>query len=310
MAICAPSPTAGRTKDAISANIHIGGNRTPIHPSTLIASAQGLRRFFAITPGIAATTKIRNNTPTTKIARIASDTTSRTSTSTCPVGFHARFPARDFAHLAGAVDTADWRAIGSAVPGNIEIRNFARRLQKLRIRRKGEPCNGIERSRDWLHHGKRSGVPLKDVHSSAPAITACSTTAGHNRTPRNAVPTATRARKMAAPVLKTKRPNAAVPPDPGLVEPKLAIPRANSAMPANRPIGAATPIGAVANSNSDATLSATTSVAPTMISSHAANLTTEFFRTYILHLTNSNLRRLHPIGSLDPLRRQKRVQRC
>src|SRR5277367_4918165 len=146
MAICAPSPTAGRTKDAISANIHIGGNRTPIHPSTLIASAQGLRRFLAITPGIAATTKIRNNTPTTKIARIASDTTSRTSISTCPAGFHARFPAGDFAHLAGAVDTADWRAIGSAVPGDIEIRSFARCLQKLRIRQKGEPCNGMERS--------------------------------------------------------------------------------------------------------------------------------------------------------------------
>src|SRR5271155_1859314 len=74
---------------------------------------------------------------------------------------------------------------------------------------------------------------------------------------------------MAAPVLKTKRPNAAVPPDPGLVEPKPATPRANS--------------------NWDATLSATTSVAPTMISSHGAAFITEFRRAYILHLAPAEL---------------------
>jgi len=80
IAICAPSPTGGRTNAAINASIHIGGKRTPIHPATLMASAQGLRRFFASTPGMAAIIRIRDNAPTIKIARIRNETMSRTPT--------------------------------------------------------------------------------------------------------------------------------------------------------------------------------------------------------------------------------------
>jgi hypothetical protein len=61
-------------------NIQIGGKRTPTQPATLMASAQGLWRFFAKTPGMAATIKIKNKTPKSRIERIASETTSRTLT--------------------------------------------------------------------------------------------------------------------------------------------------------------------------------------------------------------------------------------
>jgi hypothetical protein len=50
----------------------------------------------------------------------------------------ARFSAGDLAHLPGAVDAADWRAIGCAVSSHIEISGVAGVLQELRIREKGE----------------------------------------------------------------------------------------------------------------------------------------------------------------------------
>ena len=49
-------------------------------------------------------------------------------------GVSARFSAGDFAHLPGAINTADWNAIGCGIPRDIEINCVASAVHELRIR--------------------------------------------------------------------------------------------------------------------------------------------------------------------------------
>jgi hypothetical protein len=67
--------------------------------------------FFAKAPGMAATIKIRNKTPTSRIARIASETTSRTPMLTLPLK-HAYLPAQS---ESGGDDAGQTVALESAL---------------------------------------------------------------------------------------------------------------------------------------------------------------------------------------------------
>jgi len=110
--------------------------------------------------------------------------------------------------------------------------------------------------------------------ASAIVITACKLTTGHSKTPRNIVATATHAKKIVAPKLKTKRLRTAPRRVPAGFDGKHARPSPISAIPANRAQRTPIPSGAAPYRSWDWTLNARKKLAPTMISSHAAILRT------------------------------------
>jgi len=135
----------------------------------------------------------------------------------------------------------------------------------------------LERRLHYLRAGpgNRPARGVRSCASNATAITACSTTAGHSRTPWSVVATPTQANRIATPKLKTRRPNNALRPDPAAVEGRQAMPSASRPTRAKRASAIPTPSGLVANSSRHATPGAVSKAAPATISKHAAVMTTD-----------------------------------